>query len=400
MVESWSTRAGRTGRGHVTLIATLGLALALLPIPLAAEPLSLQISSPADRELVLSVPLVEIRGYAGLRPPSHAVILLDQSISTLVPVGFDVDGDGKVGTLRAHSLSERMCSDPGDTVARVAIQGATAVARWLTRRAIPTGLITFAESPRLGPEVGEPAEVLRVLRRLGRRQRGRGTNLHSAIRAAVRALPPSSASENPWIVLISDGIATKPNRAYADRLALKAVEQAASRGVRIYAFSPGAEPASDLLEEMTRRTGGELTRFQGKHEIAALLGAGAPGSLDRVTLANMENGARGVAVRLFADGSFDGYLPLVSGSNTLRIRATLTNGKTLTAQRRIRFEPRAPRNRVEEAKLNQLHERARLRTLETELALTVSRPRLPSRSLEIHLESQAPVGESGLESRG
>ena len=75
-------------------------------------------------------------------------------------------------------------------------------------------------------------------------------------------------------------------------------------------------------------------------------------------------GATGRAVRLFPDGTFDGFAPLALGKNELRLRAVSEAGASLTITRWVTFEKALP----DPEQLARLRKLLELRTLETELA--------------------------------
>jgi hypothetical protein len=66
---------------------------------------------------------------------------------------------------------------------------------------------------------------------------------------------------------------------------------------------------------------------------------------------------------MFPDGSFDGFVPVAPGPNTLAVRATLPDGSTARSQRVVHYEPpeaETPDSRREaEGVLLELRRRAR-----------------------------------------
>ena len=209
------------------------------------------------------------------------------------------------------------------------------------------------------------------------------TALGSAIRAALRSLDeePTTAAGERWIVLISDGVPTYPlPEIFALRDTLRAVAKAAARGVRIYAFGLGKRHGA--LTKVVQMTGGALVQVHGLEDFTAPNRLCLVPSLNAAII-NRTSGALGRAVRLFADGSFDGVVPLVPGNNIVEVGVTLASGESHTAERRVHFEPRPSRTMRELQSLRELRDRIQLRSQETRLLVDTNRRSLLLRSLEI-----------------
>jgi hypothetical protein len=69
-------------------------------------------------------------------------------------------------------------------------------------------------------------------------------------------------------------------------------------------------------------------------------------------------------VRTFPDGSFDGFVPLVPGENTIEIEAVLDDGRRARVRQAVHFEP----SEAAQAEDAELLSRLRDRTEETALA--------------------------------
>jgi hypothetical protein len=112
--------------------------------------------------------------------------------------------------------------------------------------------------------------------------------------------------------------------------------------------------------------------------------------LDGVKITNLRTGVSARAVRVFADGSFDGYVPLEPGENTIEIVAELSSGVRLTAERRVVYAPVAAPTPEQEAAARELLDTIRRRTEETRLLIQPARASreadgasAPARSVEI-----------------
>jgi hypothetical protein len=82
-----------------------------------------------------------------------------------------------------------------------------------------------------------------------------------------------------------------------------------------------------------------------------------------VELQNATSGEPGRAVRLFPDGSFDGFAPLSSGKNELRLTAVSEGGARATVTRFVTFEKALP----DPEKLERFRKQLEIRAVETEL---------------------------------
>ena len=341
----------------------------------------------------MTIPMVELRGHlgAGPPPPAKAVVLIDRSASSLLPAGFDVDGDGTTGTLRRWASPIGLWStDAGDTVLQASLLGAGRIVRELAETGTRVTVMKFAEIARVVGVVNDPTsawDLVAHVRALSER-----TALGSAIHAALKSLDeePTTAAGERWIVLISDGVATYPPP-FARHRTLWAAAKAAARGVRIYAFELGEEHG--LLTEVVQLTDGALVQVHDLEDFTA------PNRLCLVpglnaAIVNRTSRALGRAIRVFADGSFDGVVPLVPGNNVVEVSATLGGGERHTAERRVHFEARPPRTMRELQSLRELRDRIHLRSQETQLLVDANRRPLLQRSLEIRPEPTSVLDPS------
>ena len=376
----------------------LGLVCALLGAGWA------QASSLSSLELVTPEDGLEIRGPVGLievsgravRSPAglyDMVVALDLSVSALYPSGLDVDADGVVGRLRrtrdvsgGYRPHRRWTTDSGDTIARLELVATQRLFEGLESERVRAGLLTFAGRSRVRAPLGPPELALAALERVKVRLDPSGTDLGAATRAALRLFRKSPAPARERIlVVLSDGQPTRPApEIFARDAALRAARRAAEAGVRIFAFALGDEAAeaAETFREMARVSGGEFFRVERPGDVLLELPHVEYMKVASVEIENATTGAGARAVRVFADGSFDAYVPLAAGENRLFIQAITTDGEALVSERTVHYAPSPGLP----ADLESLAQALRLRTLETELAL---RPH--GRSVRrSHLEVRTP----------
>jgi hypothetical protein len=116
-------------------------------------------------------------------------------------------------------------------------------------------------------------------------------------------------------------------------------------------------------------------------------------SLSKVEIRNVTTGKKGRAVRLFPDGTFDGYVTLAEGENLLLVTVHGEGGGTKTVERKVVFEKTAGDTDAARRRLEQLLAKIRERTLETQLAeeARLKRKQALARQLEIRVEDENKV---------
>jgi hypothetical protein len=377
--------------------AVAGLVLAL-STGARAERVWLELAAPAEGALVREpYGLVEIRGAAGTGlPGQHDVaIAIDLSASTWEPTGTDVDRDKVTGTVFPTRLpgdvTPRM-TDPDDSIVAAQLAAARRFVLQLDAAATRMGIVAFAGSERVLARVGAPRdELLAALEGLASRPLAGGTYFYGGLMAAVDALeaaPPREEPRQRSILLLSDGIPNEPPPAStAEKAALRAAHNAARAGIRIYAFALGPEVIRhpEVFRTLTETSGGELLLVEQPAEVLDFLPHVSLTHLDRIEVENLTTRSPARAVRLFPDGTFDAWVPLVAGPNRLRIQAVARSGARSSVEREVRFEQIQDERRRE-----LLIQALRERTLETELAAEARRKRERAlrRTLEISAERE------------
>ncbi len=423
------------GRGERVGFLAVAALLAVAP-PAATAPAEsrvwLGVDAPREgTQLERSVPFVEVSGWAGAqRGGRHDVLLaLDVSHSTLAPSGSDIDGDGRVGRQGClvpwslggpseRSLLRRSCPDAADTIRAAEVAAAQRMLDRLDARRTRVGLVTFHGGAKLVAPLGTPYPELRMALHevhLEARTAAQSTDFRAAIEAALDAFGQAPARSDGSgavarsLVFLSDGAPTLPGFGERPaREALAAAARAGEAGVPIHAFAlgPEAQEHTGIYREMAFRTGGRLTRVERPGEIVDWLPLVNLADVAEVSMANLTSGGVGRGVRTFADGSFDGYVPLVRGSNRLRVTARASGGQEISVERIVHFEPPDPRGaRAREAQRRERERFAEVleeRTAETRAlrdARARQRKRLQIRireeqtkRLELEVEPEAPAG--------
>jgi hypothetical protein len=373
-------------------IGLLLLALGL-PAPAArAERVWAEVAAPADGARVREpYGLVEIRGTAGTGIPGRhdVAIAIDLSGSTWEPTGTDVDGDHVTGRPFRTGLpgeTVQRLTDPDDSIVSAQLGAARRFVSRLDPATSRIALIAFAGSERvLAPLGTERAALLEALDGLARHPLEGGTYFYGGLMAAIDALgaPDPGSAHTRSIILLSDGLPNQPAPlATAEKAALRAAQHAAQAGIRIYAFALGPEVVRDpgVFRGLVETSGGELLLVEQPAEVLDYLPHLSLSRLDRVEVENLSSGGTARAVRLFPDGSFDAWAPLIPGSNRLRIRVVARSGASASVEREVSFE-----QIQDERRRSLLIQALRERTLETQLAAEARRKRERAlrRTLEI-----------------
>jgi Mg-chelatase subunit ChlD len=358
------------------LLAVLGAALAT---PARAERVYVDVDTPRSGDAVQEpIALVEVRGWAGtgLRGKHDVVIVIDRSGSTFRASGVDVDGDGIVGRQFPGDPPEEIVlwtTDFGDTI----VSAETLAARRLVERLDPAttrmGIITFGGNAKVEARLGSTREqLLAALDGLQPWPNENGTNMYGALETAIDLFESAPHEAGPprqrEILLLSDGVPTSPPipMGAAQRISVHAAENAARAHARIYAYAlgPTAGAARDRFEEIVRANGGELLVLEAPGDIVEFVPYLSWTSIKGVRLENATSGEGGRAVRLFPDGTFDGFAPLQQGRNELRFTATSQEGTEASVTRWVTFDKTVP----DAEKLERFRKMLEVRAIETELA--------------------------------
>jgi len=357
----------------------LGLLGAALALPARAERVFLEVDVPRSGDAVHEpINLVEVRGWAGtgLRGKHDVVIVLDRSGSTFRASGVDVDGDGIVGRQFPGEPPDEIVlwtTDFGDTI----VAAETLAARRLVERLDPEttrmAIVTFGGNAKVEAPLGSSrAQLLAALDALPPSPNENGTNIYGALETAIGAFESAPAelglTRQREILLLSDGVPTSPPvpPGAAQRISVHAARNAARAHARIYAYAlgPTAAVARDRFDEIVRANGGELLVLDHPADIIEFVPYLSWTSIAKVRLENTTNGEVGRAMRLFPDGSFDGFAPLQRGRNELRLTATSQGGAEASATCWVSYDKTLP----DPEKLARFRKMLEVRAIETELA--------------------------------
>lgn len=397
--------AHRTSRRELALFwRALALAVTCgLPGLAGAERIWAELERPREMQHVREpIGLVEVRGWAGtgLRGSHDVVVVIDRSGSTWDASGVDIDGDQKVGenvvVEDVAGLRRRVVTDPDDTIAQAQLTAARRLIERLDSETTRMGIVTFAGVERVRARIGaERVELLEALDRLPNAPERGGTYLYGAIIAAMRVLKDAPRTPGQRrlrsIILLSDGLPNAPPpRVAAERAAVRAAEHAANAHIPIYSFAFGSEVMArpKVFVDMARVNGGELLLIDQPGDIIDYVPHMSLTRLRRLEIENATTGERARAVRLFPDGTFDGFAPLAPGENLLRVTIYAEGGGQHAIEVPVLFEKLGAEAPGYRRRLELLLEQLRTRTLETRLAeqARLKRERALRRTLEIEVE--------------
>jgi hypothetical protein len=376
---------------------------AAAPLPVHAEAIWAELDRPRSQERIREpVGLLEVRGWAGtgMRGQHDVIIALDRTASTFEPSGSDVDGDGHVGKRIRIERGVEIISDPDDTIQAAQLLAARQLIQRLDSTSTRMGIVTFARTEKVLARVGTPRDdLLAALDGLPPRPGRGGTYFYGAIIASLKVFeqaPPSGGRRHQSIIFLSDGLPNRPSPpAFAAKAAVRASQHAAKANVRIYSFALGPEVAShpQVFLDMAEANRGELLIVENPGDIIYFVPHMSLTNLSKVEIRNVTTGKKGRAVRLFPDGTFDGYVTLAEGENLLLVTVHGEGGGTKTVERKVVFEKTAGDTDAARRRLEQLLAKIRERTLETQLAeeARLKRKQALARQLEIRVEDENKV---------
>lgn len=365
-----------------------------LPARGADEKIWLELQAPESGVVVTGpIGLLEVEGWAGATGEDRheLIIAIDVSTSTGLPSGADVNQNGRVGrTLRSirdplrHPNPRRRCNDSGDTILAAEIEGARQLIEHLDPKRTRTGIVIFASGARVVAPLSSSREELGIaLDEVASEVVPSGrTDIAAALRTATGALfddePPPGAEPLRSLILLSDG--TPQGRGVLERTVaetLDAALQATEKGVRIHTFAIGTEvmEGTDVYRRISAGSGGHFVAVENPANIALCLSHLQLTRPTEIVLANRTTGESGRAVRRFLDGSFDGIVSLVPGSNRISVEARAPGGTLRFLERVVLFERSEPTEAAEARTAREELARLRRRTMETNLAAEITRSR-------------------------
>lgn len=377
----------------------------------------LSIDEPARDGVAVSLPLAEVRGRAapGGAAAHDLVIVLDASDSTILPSGWDVDGDGPDGRTDS-AQAERFADSPlwtarmrdadlDDSVLRAEIAAARALLDRLDLGRDRVALVVFSDEAEIVTPLGRSRAALEAaLEELASHPDRwlRGTNFGAAIVEAQHALgdtaeslsrpdaTDTTAGRRRSILFLSDGEPTLPAGPDMPRQhALWSAHAAAAAGIRIHAFALGqrAVRGLDVFADLAALSGGRFERLDQAGDAIVRLPQTDLVGLAGLHVHNETTGRPVRALRIFPDGRFDGFLELAPGANRIRVEAVANDGATAVADRTIVRLDRTPDPELVEALLERLRRRTQEVALRTEMERT---RRVQTIELELRVEPLSP----------
>jgi hypothetical protein len=146
------------------------------------------------------------------------------------------------------------------------------------------------------------------------------------------------------VVFLSDGKPTvpAPGEPGADA-ARRGARFLARSGTRVYGFALGPEAveALPIFAEVAQITGGRVVKLERPGDVIVALRDLDLADLAELRIENRTTGRPARAVRVSPTGSFDGFVDLVPGPNTLAVHARLGDGRTREATRELEYDPAA-----------------------------------------------------------
>jgi hypothetical protein len=325
----------------------------------ADEQVWIDLRSPADG-LVQTVPvgMVEVSGSTGAGRLKYydVAVAIDLSASSRLRSGVDVNENGVVGKLGpgiredywGSASPQELCDDPGDTIAAAEIMAVRRLLGLLNPERTRVAIIAFGDKAEIvAPLLSTRAEVLKALDVLDKKHGWYGgTNYSSALdasREALQAAPLDPKRERKRSILfLSDGYPTlPPPEPLPAKSAIASARAVGATDIRIHSFALGPEAARgrDVLDLMSRLSRGLLTEIERPGEVLFHLPAVELSEVAEVKLENETSRQPGRAIRLLADGSFDGFVPLVAGRNQIRISAVGIGGGGGELLRTVTYSP-------------------------------------------------------------
>ena len=407
----------------ICLLGTLGFwrphAAEAASDPGNAEP-TLDVRNPPEvSRFEGGVPWAEVSGFAwaGETPLRDVMLVIDLSASMRLASGFDVDGDGRIGRVKIEGRhwalfpifedrsfnmdASYLSSDTEDSVINAALVAARRFVERVDLERVRVGIVTFDRHARLRTPLTDDRQTLlasveglrrRMTRRttdVGPRDTATGLALATAGDLLIEGADPAAPRQRELLVL-SDGLPSLPaKRAPEFLVAVSMVLTERGVDTHFFPLGPSAVWNGPFFDYLDEHAGTSHTRVADLRQIDDQL---STVRLDRVAAVEIENETTGTpaqAVRLFADGSFDGFVRLQDGPNTVRFRALTRDGSATEVIREIDYAPSVPENaadaKSQAREIEAFLARLQNRRVESELLLEVERAREAAarRSLEI-----------------
>ena len=284
------------------------------------------------------------------------MIAIDESQSTLIATGQDIDGNGRVSRNRSWDrhlattdamMQFQASSDPGDAVVSAEVAAAQRLIAQLDPETMRVALVSFAGVAWVDAPLGHPRAVLRQLSTYAPGYHDNGTSIAAALRSSFGALNDARDPErarNRSILLLSDGQPTWPSREEGGAEALEAADELAHYGVPVHTFALGREAIQYMASyrAISERTGGRFVAVEHPADVVSLLRSVRLTGLDRVEIRNVTTRRPASGFRMLPDGSFRAKVPVARGKNLIEVIARVEGREPLTVQRQVIVYEGAP----------------------------------------------------------
>jgi tetratricopeptide (TPR) repeat protein len=371
--------AERDSIGEVRVSAGLPAETQLSPQQLYTR---LEVELPREGEQVRGLAgWVVAQGQGGLWESAlqDVIIAIDESPSTFLPSGTDLDGDGKTGAqVGASLLPIQASTDPDDAVIHAELLAARALIRQLDPRTTRVGIVTFSDESAVLAPLGTPDAALAWLDEYEVRASPGRTSLAAALDGSLEAFfefREGDMRRQRTVLLLSDGQPTHPSEALGKLHALASAAKMGDVGIPVHAFALGkaAIEDPDFFRGLAERTGGKFVPVEKPGDVVSEFANIRFTGLKDVQIESSPIGQPGRAVRVFPNGSFDGYVPLAEGKNKITITGIMEGGEKLSATRTVYYErPKSP-GPADELAARELQETLQERKLEIELLAEMRR---------------------------
>ena len=187
--------------------------------------------------------------------------------------------------------------------------------------------------------------------------------------------------------------ATKYLGGHNDLLAGVVVGPALSaEGVQVYTLAFGEEAREEpgVLLDIASITGGRFIRVMQPTNVLADLASVEFAKPWGLAIRNLTIGRPARAVRVFTDGSFDGFVDLALGENQIEVLATGSNGDWTRVRRTVFYEKPDQETLEDRRRAARMLVELRHRGTETELASRGQRAPVRERTIEIYPEVVPP----------
>ena len=343
----------------------------------------LEVELPREGEQVRGLSgWVVARGQGGLWESAlHDVIIaIDESPSTFLPTGTDLDGDGEIGRHLSVALlgPVQASSDPDDAVIHAELLAARALIRQLDPLTTRVGILTFADESAVLAPLGTPDAALAWLDEYQVRSSPGRTSLAAALDGSLEAFfefREGDVRRQRTVLLLSDGQPTAPSETLGKVLALAAAQKLGELGIPVQAFALGktAIEDPDFFGSLAERSGGKFVPLENPADVVTEFANIRFTGLEDVQIESSPIGQPGRAVRVFPNGSFDGYVPLAEGENRITITGVMEGGEKVAATRTVYYErPKHP-SPADELAAQELRETLQDRKVEIELLAEMRR---------------------------